>query len=420
MRFLFRALAGFPRFGIKTLNFCFHTFAFLALGAVAAVSCVFNPAGTAFIVLALLSILIVSILAGRRRLLGGEATLFRYHRWYAVSLFVLSVFYFRTYTGVAEKDCAVDKNHVEYFYSAPQCGNIFDGGEKKKCFNYSRDPYDVITAGDRLAVAYTGKGRGLLLFDPRASGREAFVTFSEKERGPIRILYDEDRKQIVGGMQGSPLIFFLDPDSLFIKKELRISSGQVSDSDLFAGDYYFLSERRFFHRVAGDGSRVVSVPIEGAGAKLYSLRINSATGKLYVSHWLGSDVFKYDADTLRLEKVKRIGFFGSEVEVNEADNTVLVGQPMSSRILVLDGDTLEPKRAIGAGYGIRDIQLDRKTGKIHCVNYFEGTYMRIDCATGKTERKFRVGKLPRAIFPDEKTGEVYGVSACGIFRIPPE
>jgi DNA-binding beta-propeller fold protein YncE len=319
---------------------------------------------------------------------------------------------FAYYFSLSKKDCLIDRRQLTTIYYSKDCARDA-GDEKVRCETFSRDPYDLTLAGNKLAAVYSGLNSGILIAG--AEGRKEPVFLKSPDKGPQRLLYDPERKQIVAGLWGSPLITVLSVDPVGIKAAVQVKKAKIIDVDSYGGKYYLVAEDRMMYIVDGRDYKTITVKLPTVDC-LYSIRIAQKTGGIYISGWNIGFVYRLDPHSFTVKKRKFLGIGQFGMALDEKGGALLVAQPLRSRIAVLDTDTLALKRFIRAGFGVRDIQLD-PAGKIHCANYFEGTYSRIDYRTGKTERKVHIGKLARGVFFDEKTGAAYAVSACGIFKI---
>lgn len=191
----------------------------------------------------------------------------------------------------------------------------------------------------------------------------------------IDAVFDDKRREL----------FVLSEDSNVV--QMRLNTGKIKRCDL----------KRF-----------------GAGS-LYALGLNKKTHRLYVSSWIGGQVFQIDVRTMKVMRSRRVGVSTMGLFVDEQKNIVFVALPFTGTIAVIDGDTLEVIRKYKAGFGVRDITYIKNFKLLMAGNYFSRSVDFISLSRGKI-RSFYTGPMVRGVYYDPRTHHAYAMGRCGIFK----
>ncbi len=152
------------------------------------------------------------------------------------------------------------------------------------------------------------------------------------------------------------------------------------------------------------------------GGSLYALALNKKTRRLYVSSWIGGNVFKIDAGRMKVLKVKHVNISVMGLQVDEEKNRIFAALPLFARIVELDGATLKVIRDYPAGLGVRDIAYLGNVNMLMAGNYLRRTVDFIDLSTAKKVISFYLGPMVRGVYYDAKHRQAYSVGRCGIYK----
>ncbi|HOX28843.1 MAG TPA: hypothetical protein PLQ76_06795, partial [bacterium] len=161
-----------------------------------------------------------------------------------LALFSLFIY---NYTVTTDRDCGAVGAGLSPIYSRTECAKIGSKSARSRCLDYTKNPYDAVSTGNGLAVAYTGVERGLLLIPSEKSRPPLFHRFYSKERGPIRLHFDPSSKILAGGLVRGKTVYFFNTAPFKILKMAPIPWDNIADIDYYDGNYYVLSENQVFY-----------------------------------------------------------------------------------------------------------------------------------------------------------------------------
>lgn len=235
-----------------------------------------------------------------------------------------------------------------------------------------------------------------------------------------RIAADFSQRTIFLPLMSRNVCYIVSMDSLKVIKVLRPTKkssliGIVVDAP--KKEVFILSEDFEISRISLRTGKVRYAHLKDfSGGAAYSLALNKKTRMLYVSSWIGGDLLKISADTLKPLRVKRLGISVMGLDIDEKNNLVFAALPAYAKIAALDGDTLNVIQYYPAGFGVRHIAYLNDRNMLIAGNYLQRTVDFIDMLTAQKIKSFYVGPLVRGVVYDKKNQRAFSIGRCGIFQ----